>query len=363
MTCVTNQQTQGPCPNYGFNASTNQISNSNFTYDAAGNLTADGTGTGSHTYQWDGENRLTSIDSGSTATYTYNALGQRVEKKVGSAYTEYMFDGSGEPVGENNRTSWSVSVVPFGGRHLAHYQGSATYFMHGNHLGSTSQATDYSGAMAQDQLYYPWGGDWNMVGTAQEKRFASLQHRDTTETGLDPTLFRMFSSTQGRWLSTDPARGCGDNPQNLNRYAYAGNSPTNRTDPRGDLYCDFFGCYCDWSDPFCGYGYYYSGSLAFVSVEPAISGLFGLKESLFEECLYKNCHQWPLWDNRSACNYILLGRTPAHPLCANGISGVFIPISIDVVIPFTSYALHFGVCTVKPGIALSYLDHNPCPGV
>src|SRR5207253_8770986 len=64
MTCVVDQQTNGLCSNYTFNASTNQISNSGYTYDAAGNLTADGSGTGSHTYQWDAENRLISIDSG-----------------------------------------------------------------------------------------------------------------------------------------------------------------------------------------------------------------------------------------------------------------------------------------------------------
>jgi RHS repeat-associated protein len=256
MTCVVNAQTNGLCPQWTFDTATNRISSAGFTYDAAGNLTADGTGAGTHTYQWDAENRMTSIDAGSTASYTYNALGQRVEKKVGSTYTEFMFDASREPVGGHNRTSWSVSVVRFGSRHLAHYQGGATYFLHGNSLGSTSQATDYSGAMTQDQLFYPWGQEWNMVGTAHEKRFASLQHRDTTETGLDPTQFRMFSSTQGRWFSTDPARGCGHNAQKLNRYAYVGNSPTNGTDPRGDYYCDFFGCYCDWFDPFCGYYYY-----------------------------------------------------------------------------------------------------------
>ena len=31
---------------------------------------------------------MTSIDTGTTASYTYNALGPRVEKKVGSTYTE-----------------------------------------------------------------------------------------------------------------------------------------------------------------------------------------------------------------------------------------------------------------------------------
>jgi RHS repeat-associated protein len=237
MTCVTNGQTQGPCPNYSFNASTNRVTNTGFTYDAAGSLTADGTGTGSHTYQWDAENRLKSIDSGSTATYTYNALGQRAEKLVGTTYTDYAYQASGEDLGENNRTAWTVRVIPFAGRHLAHYNDpsgtEATYFLHLTKLGSTSQATDYSGAVVQDQLYYPWGQAWQMVGTSQEKRFAQLGHRDTSETSLDPTRFRMFSSTQGRWLSKDPKSGQICSPQTLNRYAYVRNSPSNLIDPLG----------------------------------------------------------------------------------------------------------------------------------
>ena len=210
MTCVTNGQTNGPCPNYTFNASTNQITNTGFTYDAAGNLTADGTGTGSHTHQWDAENRLKSIDSGSTATYTYNALGQRVEKLLGSTYTEYAYRTSGDELGENNRTSWTVRVIPFGGRHLAHYNDpsgtEATYFMHSTKLGSTSQATDYTGTVAQDQLHYPWGQQWASVGSSEEMRIAFLGHRDTSETGLDSTRFRMLSSTEGRWLNKDPPK-------------------------------------------------------------------------------------------------------------------------------------------------------------
>lgn len=79
MTCVTHQQTQGPLPELQLhNASTNQITNSGFTYDAAGNLTADGTGTGTHTYQWDAENRMTSTDTGTTSSHTIN--GQRATR-------------------------------------------------------------------------------------------------------------------------------------------------------------------------------------------------------------------------------------------------------------------------------------------
>ena len=45
----------------------------------------------------------------------------------------------------------------------------------------------------------------------------------------------MYASGQGRWLSPDPVRACPLHPQNFDRYAYVGNSPTNRIDPRGDV--------------------------------------------------------------------------------------------------------------------------------
>ncbi len=57
----------------------NRLLGSPYQYDAAGNLTADG----SHTYTYDAENRLTKVDNGSTATYAYDAEGQRVEKMPG----------------------------------------------------------------------------------------------------------------------------------------------------------------------------------------------------------------------------------------------------------------------------------------
>jgi len=73
-----------------------------------------------------------------------------------------------------------------------------------------------------------------MAGTSQEKRFARLGHRDADTTGLDPTLFRMFSATQGRWLTVDANESCQqDMPQILNRYAYVSNNPTNWPDANG----------------------------------------------------------------------------------------------------------------------------------
>ncbi len=90
---------------------------------------------------------------------------------------------------------------------------------------------------------------WTAAGnTVQEDRFAQLQHRGT-ETVLDPTFFRMYSSRQGRWKTPDPKAGFISDPQTLNLYAYVTNNPTNLLDPQGDCpeqgYCGRYVDCCD----------------------------------------------------------------------------------------------------------------------
>lgn len=102
MTCQVNGSTVGICVQYFFNTSANQISNTGYVYGGTGHLINDGT----HTYQYDAEGRLISVDNGTTASYVYDALGQRVEKDVGGTYSEYVFNIQGQPVGINNRTNW-----------------------------------------------------------------------------------------------------------------------------------------------------------------------------------------------------------------------------------------------------------------
>ena len=84
VSCVTTQYTQGPsCPAWSYSASTNR--NSSFSYDAAGDVANDG----AHTYTWDGEQHLSSIDGGSISS---NALGWRVYQGALS----YLTDPSGQ---------------------------------------------------------------------------------------------------------------------------------------------------------------------------------------------------------------------------------------------------------------------------
>jgi YD repeat-containing protein len=120
MSCVINGQTNGACPQVVFAASTNRattISSSSIGYDAAGNVTSDpSTGT-THTYQWDAEGRLASIDSGSRYSIVYNALGNRAAFVYPSATYEYLYDLAGNNIGSPNNwsmvPSWRLAIRSF----------------------------------------------------------------------------------------------------------------------------------------------------------------------------------------------------------------------------------------------------------
>jgi RHS repeat-associated protein len=194
---------------------------------------------GTHTYQYDAEGRLVSVDgvvgqachSTWTACYTYNALGQRVEKTVGGVYTGLAYDAAGRLMEYNNGYAETEDFLWLGNRLIGTYV-SGTRFVHPDILGSTGVLTNQYGTETQEELYYPWGSRWAAVGTVEDERFAAMQKRDA-ETGLDPTPNRMYHWRLGRWLSPDPLGGDITNPQSLNRYAYVLNNPTTLLDPLG----------------------------------------------------------------------------------------------------------------------------------
>jgi len=201
------------------------------SYDPAGNMTGDGT----HTYQWDAEDRMVSVDSGSTATLKYNSLGQRVERFLpnGSWTFDYLFGLSDEELGlySAGTTAWFDQNVPMGGRVLVMY-GSPSRFLHANKLGTTTVTTDQTGAELQDELFYPWGQDWTRAGQPYVMHFAGMQGFENP--GLVyPTDFRRYNPALGRWMTPDPMGGDATNPQSLNRYAYVLNNPVSNIDPTG----------------------------------------------------------------------------------------------------------------------------------
>jgi RHS repeat-associated protein len=211
----------------------NRLANSPYQYDAAGNLTADG----SHTYAYDAENLLTSVDGGATATYLYDATGRRVQKAVASGQTQYIYDLGGNVASElDQNLTWKNAYVRMNGAIFAQYTvGSPrTAFILSDHLGSTRLLTDMNQSVVQNLDYLPFG-ELNSTDTGISTHEFTGDEQDA-ETALAHTLFRQYSSVIGRWMTPDPAGLAAvnpSNPQSWNRYSYALNNSLALVDSLG----------------------------------------------------------------------------------------------------------------------------------
>jgi len=208
-----------------------------YSYDAAGNMIWDGT----HTYTYDAENRIISMDGGA-ATYTYDAEGHRARKMIGSTYTDYVHDPGGEVISEyqnvcGGQWCWAMEYIRLNGQFLAEYKAGTTYFVLADHLGSTRVMTQVNQAVLDSMDYEPYGRQ--IAGDTGTTHKFTGKERDG-ESGLDEFGARYYSSSLGRFMIPDwaamptavPYADFG-NPQSLNLYSYRSNNPLSGADTDG----------------------------------------------------------------------------------------------------------------------------------
>lgn len=158
----TTMTTNGVTTNYtvnNMNAYTAITGGQNITpqYDDNGNMTNDGT----HTYQYNYNNRMISVENGATAIYKYDALSRRIQKTVVSTGSTTNYYYCGDQVIEERNTSNAVQATYVFGISvddvLQMQRGSNTYYYHKNHLGSVVALTDSSGNLVERYGYDPFG--------------------------------------------------------------------------------------------------------------------------------------------------------------------------------------------------------------
>ena len=207
----------GGAPTNRINTVTEGGAVASYSYDAAGNVTNDGR----HTYQYDAENRIVSVDkSGATilATYAYDGGNRRVKKATGGVTTYYIWEGA-QAIAEYSTAGAS------GGGGLKYYLSDRL---------STRMITDGSGTVLGTQDHLPFGEDAGIVGQSEKHRFTTYE-RDG-ETDSDYAINRQYSQSTGRFLRPDPISGSVVDPPSLNRYAYVAGDPVNFVDPLGEVW-------------------------------------------------------------------------------------------------------------------------------
>ena len=216
--------TEGASYAYTVTPNTNRVTSvagpvpKTYTYDAAGNITNDGT----TTYTYDDRGRL--VTAG-TATYTYNGLGQRVKKDNGSI-TLFTYDEEGNLIGEYDSAGNPIREhVWFDGAPVAVIVGNDVHYVHTDHLGTPRAITD-SGTVIWRWESDPFGltaaqedPDGDLVDFTYNLRFPG-QYYDS-ESGLHYNYFRTYDPSMRRYLESDPIGLDGG----LNTYGYVGNDP------------------------------------------------------------------------------------------------------------------------------------------
>jgi RHS repeat-associated protein len=135
-------------------------------------------------------------------------------------------------------------------------------------LGSVIALTDGSGAIAASYTYDPSGTTLTASGaeaSVNPFRFASGYYDSAT--GLLKFGARYYDSSLGRWTQRDSIAGSIANPNAMDRYVYAGDSPVNLTDVSGLSFSSFQFVGCMISAAAAGAGLFtiltLSGGLAF----------------------------------------------------------------------------------------------------
>jgi RHS repeat-associated protein len=227
------------------------------TYDAAGNMIAQGTcstsvpSSNQYSYTYDAENHLVSETTASganacqnvTTSYTYDGDGNRVEKSNG---TIYWHGAGGDALDESNLSgSLANEYIFFGGQRIARRDPSSNVFYNfADHLGTARSIAEVpSGQTTATKCYdadlYPYGGERWYTDTCDSHFKFTGKERDP-ESGLDNFGARYNGSNVGRFMSPDwsaspmgvPYARFGD-PQTLNLYAYVRNNPLGHADSDG----------------------------------------------------------------------------------------------------------------------------------
>jgi RHS repeat-associated protein len=224
-----------PAQSFAYDANDRITSES---YDANGNTLVSGT----HSYSWDFENKLTSVDFGNVM-FVYDGDGNRVSRTSGGVTTQFLVDDR-NPTGyaqvlEEISGGTVKKTYTYGLRLINQQQGSGVSYYGFDGHGSVRYLTDAAGTVTDTYDYDAFG---NLVRQTGATKNVYLYAGEQVDTSLDLVYLRarFFTPETGRFIVTDYFTGHLPDPLSLHDYVYANNDPTNQYDPLG-LFSSAFG--------------------------------------------------------------------------------------------------------------------------
>jgi RHS repeat-associated protein len=216
-----------------------------FTYDSNGNTLTKTDSTGTTTYSWDFEDRLTSVTlpgTGGTVAFKYDPLRRRIQKATSSLTTSYLYDGSNllEEIDASGNLLARYTQTQKKDEPLAMLRSGTTNFYQADGLGSVTSLSTATGTLANTYAYDSLGNLTGSTGSVMNPLRYTARDVDP-ETSLYFLRARYYDPGLGRFLSEDPIRFAGG----INSYDYVRNNPANLVDPSGLAPTPTCGVNCD----------------------------------------------------------------------------------------------------------------------
>ncbi len=213
-----------------------QQTDSNYTYDANGNLIEIDQDDGKLLFSYDALDRLTAIQNGDGSdlvSYRYDSFHRRLSKCTSEVTTEYLYENDNEIGALVNGQITELRILGLGkgaeiGAAVALESDGTAYIPIHDPYGNVVTLLDLSGNVVETYRYTAFGEELYET-TLNPWRYSSK--RVDPETGFIYFGRRYYMPTIGRWLTPDPL-GFADGP---NLYTFVHNQPFAYVDPDGQF--------------------------------------------------------------------------------------------------------------------------------
>ncbi|MFU8853055.1 RHS repeat-associated core domain-containing protein [Micromonospora sp. SL1-18] len=214
-----------------------------YGYDASGNTTQRKVAGSTQTLTWDAEGELTNVTEGTKSTdYLYDADGDRLIARDPDAVTLYL-DGTELKLTKSTGVVSATRYYKIGS--VTAVRGTTGLsFEAADRLGTGQLSVDADDLAVTQRRYLPFGKQRGAAPTWPTTKGYVGGTMDAS-TGLTHLGAREYDPDTGRFISVDPIIDH-DDPQQMNGYAYANNTPMTQSDPDGLWsYDPGTGHYCD----------------------------------------------------------------------------------------------------------------------
>ncbi len=207
-----------------------------YVYDAAGHATSVAGASQSQSLSWDDAGRLSGVTTtganAGSVSYLYDASGHLLLQQDPASTTLFLSDEQIVLDTAANTLSWTRFYTIGGVTVAARTSAGQVSYLAGDREGTATAAVDAATLAVTRRYYDPYGNPAGAAPASWPGTRGFVGGSADAATGLVNLGAREYDPAASAFLSPDPLLSPYD-PQNLNPYAYAGDSPPTSEDPSG----------------------------------------------------------------------------------------------------------------------------------